>query len=238
MLFLDTTRLSFLDHLPKGGAWAEVGVAEGNHAAQILARAQPRVLHLIDPWRHWQRTDYQNADHNLADAEQDARYQRVLERFKSEIAAGRVVVHRATSMEAVKSIEPGSLDAAYIDGMHTYDAVLEDLLAWSTRVRKDGVLLGDDYAEHPASARKDFGTIGAVTAFRARRGWKMVALTRELYPSYLLKPPAASPWAGHFMRSILQSKVEAIDVPEGLVAGFRQQVLQRADGTLRVIPTF
>jgi SAM-dependent methyltransferase len=238
MLFLDATRRAFLEHLPKGGAWAEVGVADGDHAARILELAQPSVLHLIDPWLHWERKDYQTADRNLPQDEQDRAFEAVRQRFAPQIASGQVVLHRATSMEAVERLPEGSLDAVYIDGMHTYDAVLEDLEAWSRRVRPGGVLLGDDYAEHAASAHKNFGVIGAVTAWKRRRSWRMVALTRELYPSYLLAPPGRSPWASHFMRSILESKVEMIDIPESLAASFHHRTLQRSDGSYRVIPGF
>ncbi len=238
MLFVDATRLAFLDNLPKGGAWAEVGVAKGDHAAHILARCAPSVLHLIDPWLHQDRADYQTADHNLPKDQQDDRYNAVLKRFAPEIRSGQVVVHRAKSLDAVSTIAEGSLDAVYVDGMHTFDAVLADLEAWRTRLRPGGVLIGDDHAEHAASAHKNFGVIGAVTAFRRRSGYRMVALTRELYPSYFLAPPGRSPWAATFVRSLLESQLSMIDLPESLVANFHHRTLRRADGSIRLIPGF
>ena len=45
-------RLALLDRLPRGGVVAEIGVQHGDFAAEILRRSQPRLLVLIDGWRH------------------------------------------------------------------------------------------------------------------------------------------------------------------------------------------
>src|SRR5687767_6022213 len=52
MYYVLTSRQELLRHLPKGGIAAEIGVADGDYSAAILASAEPRELHLIDPWSH------------------------------------------------------------------------------------------------------------------------------------------------------------------------------------------
>src|SRR5678815_3056674 len=48
---------------------------------------------------------------------------------------------RKFSADAAKDVPDGSLDFAYIDSNHTYDAVIEDLSIWTPKVRR-GVLIG------------------------------------------------------------------------------------------------
>jgi len=43
-------RLDLLDIIPKTGVVAEIGVADGDFSAEIIARTQPAILHLIDAW--------------------------------------------------------------------------------------------------------------------------------------------------------------------------------------------
>jgi hypothetical protein len=43
-------RNMLLDLLPKGGVAAEIGVAFGDYTREILARAAPSQLYLIDAW--------------------------------------------------------------------------------------------------------------------------------------------------------------------------------------------
>lgn len=41
-------------------------------------------------------------------------------------------------MDAVGEIEDGSLDFVFIDGNHSFEAVREDLMHWSRKVRPGG----------------------------------------------------------------------------------------------------
>ena len=45
-----------------------------------------------------------------------------------------------------------SLDFVYIDGDHTYNGVLADILAWRPKIKPDGVMGGDDF-DHPGVIR-------------------------------------------------------------------------------------
>ena len=50
-----------------------------------------------------------------------------------------------TSIEASKLYEDNSLDFVLIDAAHDYENVKEDIKHWFPKVKKGGVMAGDDY---------------------------------------------------------------------------------------------
>ena len=75
----------------------------------------------------------------------DARYQSTVDRFESEIAAGRVVIHRDASCSVAACFPDEYFDWIYIDGNHLYEFVLQDLRLYYPKVRAEGFINGDDY---------------------------------------------------------------------------------------------
>jgi hypothetical protein len=135
MLLCPITRSRMLDFLPEGGEMAEIGVAEGDFSSEILAHVHPRKLHLIDPWEHQERADYEPDPNNVSVQQQGDRFDAVLARFKQEIASGVVAVHREYSAAAAGKFGAGQLDWVYIDGMHTAAAAYDDLISYAPKVR-------------------------------------------------------------------------------------------------------
>jgi Methyltransferase domain len=162
--------------LPRGSVGAEIGVWKGDFSARLLRRVRPRHLHLVDPWAFADDPRYASAWYGGALAtsqgDMDAVHRAVLDRFGAEIAGGRVTVHRATSVEAAAAI--GEVDWVYVDGDHTYDAVLADLAAWAPKVRPGGVIAGDDYGE--TGQWWGDGVQRAVAEFTASGGWRLAAV--------------------------------------------------------------
>ncbi len=186
MLLLPIPRAFVLDFLPKGGRAAEIGVARGDFSQAILERVQPAELHLIDPWVHQDRPDYQGDSNNVSETQQAARYEDVLTRFAPEIARGQVHVHRAMSAQAAAHFPENYFDLVYVDGLHAYEGVKADLRNYQARLKPGGFLMGHDYANHPAAMAQDFGVIAAVNEFVLETGWHFLALTLESYPTYIL----------------------------------------------------
>jgi hypothetical protein len=126
---------------------AEVGSWRGDSAARFLRWVRPECLFLIDPWRHTADPRYRHAYYagEEGQPEVDRVYAAVLARFKDEIAQGRVVIRRESSLDAAARWSNGDLDWAYIDGDHMYDAVLADLEAYWSLLKPGGLLTGDDY---------------------------------------------------------------------------------------------
>jgi hypothetical protein len=59
----------------------------------------------------------------------------------------RTFFMRATSEKAILKFPDNSLDFVYIDGDHSYDAVLLDIILWHRKVKDGGILAGHDYQE-------------------------------------------------------------------------------------------
>ena len=128
---------------------AEIGVADGRYA-EILCQKIPG-LHLtaVDPWipyeGNWRSQDYQQKA-----------YERAVERltpFKANIV-------RKTGIEASLDVPDKSLDFVFIDGNHYFDYIMEDIITWSRKVRKGGIVSGHDYYEFRSG-----GIIKAVDAY-------------------------------------------------------------------------
>src|SRR5438132_14297560 len=142
-------RLTLLDRLPRGGVVAEIGVQQGDFAAEILRRSQPRLLVLIDGWRHRPDGPYLLDKSNVPQAEHDRSYARVCERFREELHDGRLVILRGLSGRALTMLTVGWLDWVYLDADHSYEAVRKDLAWCSRKVKADGLIAGNDYVKAP-----------------------------------------------------------------------------------------
>ena len=60
-----------------------------------------------------------------------------------------IIPIRKTSVEASKDFEDDSLDFVYIDALHDYDSVKEDIRVWFPKVKKQGYIGGHDYGYPP-----------------------------------------------------------------------------------------
>lgn len=142
----EETRNFLLSRLPKQAVGAEIGVWQGDFSARILEKAQPRLLHLIDPWLHRTDPSHANALYGRAQQEQmDQLHSAVCSKFAAQMASGQVCVHRTTSADAMGKLTPESLDYVYIDGDHAFEGVSADLELSFTRVRPGGLICVDDH---------------------------------------------------------------------------------------------
>jgi len=132
--------------LPKGGVGAEIGVWKGDFSEKILQVAEPKLLHLIDPWILVDDADHAPAwyssEHGL-DIEQI--YASVQSRFTEEVVRGQIQIHRKSSADALNAMPDDSLDFVYIDGDHAYDGVRADLEMSVAKTRPGGLICVDDH---------------------------------------------------------------------------------------------
>lgn len=122
----------------------EIGVKEGDNAAEIIQNLNIQKLFLIDPWKPFDclsidiilRQKYLTKEyHNFC-------HSRVLKRF--QYLGDRVKIIRETSVGAAKQIFE-LFDFVYIDALHTYSAVMQDCKAWFPKIKPIGFLGGHDY---------------------------------------------------------------------------------------------
>lgn len=116
---------------------AEIGVAEGNYS-EVLLKVNPECeLLLVDPWHH-----YSDNPQGKSKEKHEFAYR---ETVRKTSAYNNVKLKALTSMEAVTTVKNDSLDFVYIDGHHSFDYVMEDIIEWSKRVRSGGIVSGDDF---------------------------------------------------------------------------------------------
>jgi hypothetical protein len=189
-LLTGLNRDALLKLLPSGRVGVEIGVNRGAYSRKIVAHAAPRTLHLVDPWPVDSGDDYIKA-YSVRD-DMQAHYEMVLSEYSEEIDRGQVVVHRKYSRECGPLFGDGELDFVYVDGMHSYEACLEDLRLFGPKVRGTGLLMGHDFSNTEMGRRKSFGVIRAVSEFVAQSDFLPVLVTLENAPSYVLTRHAAT----------------------------------------------
>ncbi|HEY3917063.1 MAG TPA: class I SAM-dependent methyltransferase [Stellaceae bacterium] len=238
MLLCSLVREDLLRLLPKGGEVAEIGVAQGEFSRAILANASPRKLHLIDPWEHQEREDYQSDGNNAEANEQERRHQAVCAQFSKAVQAGQVEIHRAYSAAAAQKFTAAQFDWIYIDGLHSYDGVKSDLQHYKDKVKPDGLILGHDYANHWRAQQMNFGVVEAVNEFTKSEGFEFVALAHDLFPTYVLARNAEAPVIQTLIANLLLCVPGVVELPEFPAKGIYQQKIIDVSGNLRVFPSF
>jgi hypothetical protein len=121
------------------GAAAEIGCAYGGFAREVLARWKGKAYHMVDPWAAQSKEVYRE---NTEGVNYDGYFSDCLKLAQQD---PRVNLIRALSVDGANRIADNSLDLAYIDGNHAYDAVRPDIETWYPKVRPGGLIAGHDY---------------------------------------------------------------------------------------------
>ncbi len=151
--FIRKFNLTYAQNPPlKSLVGAEIGVFKGNHAKQILnGYLNIEKLVLVDPWVPF------GGGYDLSGRDFDNIYREVNELFEND---KRVEIIRDLSVNVLNKFHDEYFDFIYIDGNHQYEFVLNDLEAWYPKLKKYGVMCGDDFG-HPSGR----GVIKAVSEF-------------------------------------------------------------------------
>lgn len=142
---------------------AEIGVCKGQHARTLLRLNKSLNIILVDPWCSYGRLSQEKAE---------LRYAKCLESLAPY--EDRIKYMRMNSMDAVQEIKDGSLDFVYIDGLHEFDPVMMDIIRWSPKVRKGGIIAGHDYYAFYQS-----GIIDAVNTYTRAHNINEWYITRD-----------------------------------------------------------
>lgn len=154
---------------------AEVGIGYGFHAKEVLDNTNLEKLYLIDPMVYYNDAFADNIINNGG-------FELLVTEIKSNLSQyqDKYVWFRQPSTTITNDQVPDeSLDAVFIDGDHSYDAVKADLEFWWKKVKHGGCILGDDYAVHPPTKQ-------AVDDFAMNHELKLEFLYKEntQYPIY------------------------------------------------------
>jgi hypothetical protein len=114
---------------------AEVGVAGGDYSEKLCKAIPDLKLFCIDPWDTYQD--------NRRGGGKEQHYKNY-EKTKARLAPYNATLIRKFSTEAARDFADNSLDFVFLDGNHDFDYVMEDIITWSRKVRKGGIISGHD----------------------------------------------------------------------------------------------
>ena len=239
MLILPMSRDQLLNFMPRAGTVAEIGVAKADFSRNILAHAAPARLHLIDPWIHQQRSDYAHDISNVKDSEQEDRHLFVRNGLRAEIESGQVILHREYSKDACIKFSDNYFDWIYIDGLHSYQGVKEDLDNYLPKVKPDGFILGHDFANHPEATAMEFGVVKAVEEFVRTKGLAFVAMTMETWPTYVISRSMDNPKTALLIQKLQYNLPNLIEIRDYPATGsFRYNVSRYDTGKATAVFSF
>lgn len=141
--------------LPKGGLVVEIGSFAGE-STRVFLEAGLRV-HAIDPWDNDARDRLHEGAKDFNPAHRwhfdmpavEAAFDELLSEF-----SGQLTKRKGYDWEFVEAYAPGSLDAVYLDSVHTYADTLGAIRRWRPRVKLGGFFCGHDFTEHFEGVRQ------------------------------------------------------------------------------------
>lgn len=124
----------------------EVGVQRGIYS-EILVNENPQAtIFGVDSWKAYvthPNKEYLKTTQNHSSQEMlDKFYEQTKIRMSS---CKNYVIIKEYSIDALKYFEDESLDFVYIDANHEYKHVMFDIVEWSKKVKKGGIVSGHDY---------------------------------------------------------------------------------------------
>ena len=115
---------------------AEIGVERGLYS-EVLCKVIPGLhLYAVDWWHAYKGYRDHVSQEQLEEIYQDAR---------KRLSPYDVEILRMSSEFAKDEIEDDSLDFVYIDGNHELPWIMSDIIWWSRKVHKGGIVAGHDY---------------------------------------------------------------------------------------------
>lgn len=150
---------------------AEIGVDRGRMSRAICKAILGVKLLCVDPWTAY--SDYH-------DIESQAQMDENEQVARARLAPYDCEIIKASSLPASNKFSRAELDFVWIDGNHTFDYVIQDIIAWEKVVRPGGIVAGHDY-----NARLDFGVIEAVDAY---------TLAHKIDPWFLMTKDFGKGW--------------------------------------------
>jgi len=130
-----------VNDLPDNITMIEIGSFAGESTEVFIRSGKIKKLVVIEPWddaifepMNLKGTQVQRAFNN-----------RIQKLTDGGIAMPELVIAKRLSSDAAPLLEDGAYDFVYIDGEHSYAAVIEDIKNYLPKLKASGILGGHDY---------------------------------------------------------------------------------------------
>lgn len=244
-----TDRNGLLTLIPRGAAWAEVGVYKGDFSQIVIDTCAPCEYHLIDSWtfdvkEHNQLADTSENFSNFAgrvhwqhygddpNRHQEENFRHVTQRF-ADVPGVRVI--RAQSVDGIDRLPDHGMDVIYIDANHQYEYVLRDMFHARKKLKPGGIMFMDDFYEGPGGGEQNEGVMSAVNTFMKRNDYYYLAASCGSFSNVALTDDPTSPFVRQYLENLKNSDFQFIGVSDVLVPNLRYKLYRKANGGYRYV---
>tara|TARA_R110002060_G_scaffold24513_1_gene33297 strand:+ start:480 stop:1091 length:612 start_codon:yes stop_codon:yes gene_type:complete len=133
----------------KNGIIVEIGVFGGASLLSVadICKDNNTQLYGVDTW---ELLELKNGDRQTPEQlkifREGLKAQRLkLEKITNELNYSHITLVKDFSMQAVHRFKDNSIDLIYLDASHDYKNVTQDLKSWFPKLKKNGILGGDDW---------------------------------------------------------------------------------------------
>lgn len=161
-----------LDHLPKHGKIAEVGVLFGEFTEKIINKLEPRECVAIDLY------EMHNASHIWWQSPQKTfgnltHEEFVADKLNKSISSGITKLVKGFSHEVLASYPDDYFDIIYLDAAHDYDSVKLDVEQCKRKISSNGWLVFNDYIMGDFIEGIPYGVIPVVNDLCINDNWEI-----------------------------------------------------------------
>ena len=147
----------------------EIGVAFGTQSIAVLENSRIEKWYGCDPYHVYSDPAFKK----VSQPEWDILHAMVKRRLAAYGRRSHLI--RKPSASAVEEFQDATFCIVYIDGLHTYEAVKQDLTFWYPKVRGGGFIVGDDYSKEFPGLKK------AVNEFVKKHGLTLTFATKRTF---------------------------------------------------------
>lgn len=125
--------------------FVEIGAKEGRTTGHILANVPDSRVVAVDPW-----ITQEASDDPAKETYEAWDFEKIEREFWANVGNAndsetRCVMQRTTSAQAASQVGTQQFDLIFIDALHDYEHVKQDIALWWPKVRIGGMLTGHDF---------------------------------------------------------------------------------------------
>ncbi|MFY0613142.1 MAG: class I SAM-dependent methyltransferase [Hyphomicrobiaceae bacterium] len=160
----------------RGGVIAEIGVAHGDFSEFILDTLAPSKFVAFDTFEmHLHPSHWGIPSEVLFKGMTHEDFYR--HRFSAK--STDIVVERGLSHDRLATYAPETFDLIYVDANHTYDDVKQDSLLAANAIKRDGILIFNDYIMHDHLLNEPYGVVQAVNELVVASDWRVIGFALQ-----------------------------------------------------------